>query len=159
VTLADILKRLREATGADREIDAALYNALHKDDFRPVAFNALAQDDPEYFDLSRYHDGWLVGKTKRDIYAEDLEHYTASLDAAIALVERTLPGAEWYVWNNAHDQNNVKRGPGATLWHDSLAELHDGTWSGGDAHLAATPALALLIALLEALSDKGEPKP
>lgn len=85
--LTALLKRIEAASGADREIDAALHNALCAGDFLGVAFHT---DDRAFHELSRYHDGWLVGRSNTDEYAENLPRYTGSIDAAISLLHRVL---------------------------------------------------------------------
>lgn len=79
----------------DRDLDAALYNALVDDGGR-IAFKVADWSKKPGSNLSRFHDGWLVGKSADDEYAENLPSYSASLDAAMALVERKLPGC-WYI--------------------------------------------------------------
>lgn len=65
-----------------------------------------------------------------------------SLDAAIALTERLLPG---YVWSIS---DGDEHGPNAFVHH------RDNKMPVGD--MAATPAIALLIATLKALATKEE---
>jgi hypothetical protein len=91
-----LLERLEKATGPDREIDAAIYDALAREAGR-VAFKVKNWSTLPGSRLSRYHDGWLIGKASDDEYADDLPLYTASIDAAFALVERVLPGAFWHI--------------------------------------------------------------
>ena len=66
--------------------------------------------------------------------------FTDGLDAVVSLVERELPGFSWQVGTN---------GPDATPFG----------WVGRGyeaSHLAATPTLALLLAFLAAMEEKGE---
>lgn len=77
--LRELEKRLEEATECNQELDAALWSLWDK---RPLEGPAdglrIYKRDPE------------------DCGAFDLPpNYTASLDAAVALVERLLPGWEW----------------------------------------------------------------
>jgi hypothetical protein len=67
--------------------------------------------------------------------------YTASLDAALALVERVLPGHRSIV-ERAHD---------GTGW----AMIQTGPEEPRNMTDAPTPALALISALLKALASKG----
>lgn len=72
--------------------------------------------------------------------------YTSSLDAAVALVERMLPGWFWRMWGG--------RGkPGAHLNRVNLelCERHDEAHGDG-----VTPCLALIDATLSALIAKAE---
>ncbi|GAA2867013.1 hypothetical protein GGQ99_001348 [Aminobacter niigataensis] len=73
--------------------------------------------------------------------------YTASLDAAVALVERVLPSWEWQVGDDAHFGKY-----GAV--YQSLSEGGAGL-SEEDMVSAATPAIALLIATLKALQENS----
>lgn len=68
--------------------------------------------------------------------------YTASLDAAVTLVERAAPGWTWRV-----DGGHGSR-PGSDLWLRPN-EYYDGT--------GATPALAVLSGLLAVLLANPEP--
>lgn len=66
--------------------------------------------------------------------------FTDGLDAVVSLVERELPGFSWQVGTN---------GPDATPFG----------WVGRGyeaSHLAATPTLALLLAFLTAMEEKGQ---
>ena len=96
--LTDLLARVEGATGADREIDVAL--------FRAAGPTVLIQED-----------------------------YTASLDAALALLGRVLPG---WVWEVSSGRSGL---PWAVL-------SGDGRSAGGE---AKTPALSILSAMLRAL--------
>lgn len=63
--------------------------------------------------------------------------YTASIDAAVALVERCLPGWSWEVM------------PGS-------GTVFNGDPDAGTQAFAATPAIALCLALLRALSERQQ---
>jgi hypothetical protein len=69
--------------------------------------------------------------------------YTASLDAALGLVDRVLPGAGWQVETIAFGSRY-----GALVIRPHEVGYHEAT--------AATPALALISALLKALSEKDQ---
>jgi len=66
--------------------------------------------------------------------------FTRSLDAAVALVERVLPGAEWEV-------SNTGRRPGATVISYERRK-REGAY-------ASTPAIALCIAILRAAEESA----
>jgi hypothetical protein len=72
VTLSELIERVEKLDGPDRETDFAIYQAL-----RP--------------ELSEWQD---TTKTSADDYWfwMSQREYTASLDAAVALVKRVLPG-------------------------------------------------------------------
>lgn len=128
-THADLLARVEAATGPDRELDAALWL-----DFTPGATRRASTVKsskglwPDYtIDETREAGGALIV----------VPAYTASLDAALALVERVLPGWVWSVGNLASG------GGQAYLMRAQSAALIGGK--------ASTPALALLAAMLKAL--------
>lgn len=91
---AELLARVKALTGPDREVDAELYNMLVCEAGR-IAFKVQDWSSEPGSRLPRYHDGWLAGHSTTDKYADGLERYTGSIDAAIALVERVLPGWAW----------------------------------------------------------------
>ncbi|MFN4296761.1 MAG: hypothetical protein ACK4FB_07945 [Brevundimonas sp.] len=68
---------------------------------------------------------------------------TESLDAAVALVERVLPGALWTAGSNIYDDAPTGQ---AEIYMPVPKDFHDGL---GEV-TAPTPALALCIALLKA---------
>ena len=114
MTLTDLFARVEAATGPDRELDGALW--------RKLIF------DPQ---LARPGNDWTLtpnlGRKK--------PRYTASIDAALALAERVLPGWAWML-----------RGSFAKLW-----EPH-GKPPGNDFDaMGRSPALAIIAAILKAL--------
>lgn len=137
----DLLERLRGATGPDRELDGAIVLALGGPPETALPFQAdvawTYRGGGEWFTPSPRSIGLdIVWKCPP---------YTASLDAALALVEAKLPGVSPAVGQNVHHG----------YWHARLSKVgdEDGPFTVGEAD-APTPALALLIALLEALKDK-----
>lgn len=70
-------------------------------------------------------------------------NWTASLDAAIALVERVLPGWEW-----------LRKSPGTMTVYDP--DIPEKTWAVHYDARGATPPLALLTAMFRALVAKME---
>ena len=125
---AEIIERLEKAEGFDRDIDADIY----------IEFNIPAERVGR---LDRL--GGCVGWWPKDAPYEsavDVPRYTASLDAAIALVERTLPG-----WRFAIE----RRANGMTL-----------AWLTEEDDAPCIPAMhskdchALLISLFRALEAK-----
>lgn len=117
-TLSDLLERVRGATGPSRELDADLYRALG-------------------YEVRQSGDGFWTWSQSGGSDLRILPKFTASLDAALALVERVLPGWEWSVGS---DQGCAI----ATVWtpHAGVDDLDVG---------GPTPALAILAALLSAL--------
>jgi hypothetical protein len=140
-TLQDLLARVEAAEGPDREIDAAIYNAMVDDGGRK-AFRVTDWTRGRAPMLGRYHDGWLTGKSDSDIYADDLVRFTASIDAALALVERALPDS--YVELSGPRKYLHIPTPVPNRWCASIVEPgYRGGWG-------ATPPLAILAALLKA---------
>lgn len=119
-TLRELQERLAKASGPDRELDFLIANALYQiggEAWGYAACDVHPENGPEVIRL------------------------TASLDAAMALVERVLP--EWCC--------SAIKTPGGCegyIWRVGQIGAHEGT--------APTPALALLSAMLSALSNKGE---
>lgn len=72
--------------------------------------------------------------------------YTASLDAAVALCERVLPGWSW----ECRASGTGDKGQ-ATVWNPSKAPGYN---EEQRAYNCATPAIALLIAILTALEAR-----
>jgi len=136
--MRELIERLEQLTGQDREVDARIFYALFPDaevllDTGDLRAKRAGVRGP----LSKMPiDGW-------DDYDGICHHigagrYTASLDASIALVAQLLPGS-WRV-------GNLPSGGGFAYLGTSQVE-----------HVGATPALALLLALLRALSkNSGE---
>ena len=142
--MTDLLKRLQSAGGADRSLDQAIW--CHVDSrHKPVGKDQYTFDDGQV--------RWRGFKPVPEL--------TASLDAAIALVEECLPGwaikAEGPTWRY-RDQMR---------WNYLLKEPHKEPepQSGYLPSVAPerqifdgdheSPAIALLIALLRALETGG----
>jgi len=116
----EIIERLEKLAGPSREMDAAI---------------AKAFGEPH-----GYREDVHLESRSYTVIEEQAKRYTASLDAAIALVERCLPGWDWKV----------------QTWDDQFAadlEPHE-TSETGFLATGTTPAIALLIALLRALEAR-----
>lgn len=131
-----LISRVEAASGPDRELDCYLQAALeYKQPVRVVG--PPAYDPQRYFCNPLPETNWigydLLNTTPR---------YTASLDAAVALVEKVLPQAG----------GTTTFGPA----HMFVAMITDRP-GGGEKYLgkAATPALALVSALLKAMQAQG----
>lgn len=121
--LSKLIRRVEAATAGDREIDRLM----------ALAASGATEDRSETGELRGYYKGgsWVsIGP---------IEPVTTSLDAALSLVERCLPG--WRVAFNSDDD----RGP---EWAASI-KPHGEKWPAFE--FAPTPALALLLAMLKAL--------
>lgn len=117
--LQSLLERVEGATGADREIDSRL--------------NRLAYGDTPVL--------WPKGSRSKP--------YTASLDAALALVERVLPGhliALAGPWRYADHHPKA----GQPIWNAELHEDFEAVCVTDLEARGATPALAAIAALLHA---------
>lgn len=140
--LVDLLVRVEAASGADRELDGDLWWVLD---------HASAQ---HYFNtgalgLPREYPATLpipAGLGRAGVQAM-APKFTVSLDAALALVERVLPSAHVSLYSI---------GAPWSRWQARVVTEHDGdelvTWFDA---VAATPARALLVAMLNALLSKA----
>jgi len=113
--MTDILKRLKEATGSDRELDAAIF--------------------------------WkLFPGSKPNLHtAMNIPDYTASIDAALALVERMLPG-----WDLSLFHRHTKSGWMARVRSPSY-DLFCTNIVDGEEHCVPSAPIAILAALFTAL--------
>lgn len=130
--LQELLERVEAATGPDREIDAAIWLQMV-----PGA--------------TRKQWSYVHARTNRVCSVDETRDagrliivpaYTASIDAAVGLVERMLPMGTWSLYNS--DPKCIPKGGSAYIFADSDDE--DSFRAAG-----ATPALALIAALLKAM--------
>lgn len=130
--LSDLLARLEAAEGANSGIDSALAVALGE--WTPP--RGFTQPRPEEYP-------WQWSKKQHNAY-QPHDPYTASLDASLALVERTAP--------TFTADLTIYRTNGGDFQPHALARLFcpygEISEYRGD---AKTPALALLCALVKAL--------
>lgn len=106
-TLRALEARLVAATGPDREIDGALFllaegfavewrgNDLVCIDERGIA-QVFGTADPGKYQRRKYQRKFLLFSP----WDRGAPHYTASIDAAVALIERLLPGWSWSASRN-----------------------------------------------------------
>lgn len=141
MTLQELLARVEKAERPDRELDTEIFWRL---------VNNQYANEGDY-GWRKWRDAKEAAKTARpgefDDWADHNEYacYTASIDAAVALVERMLPGWMGEVcFGKSGDQDGRF---GATLEHYHMPPY--GVLGDG-----ATPALALIAALLKALIAK-----
>ena len=123
----DLARRCREATGPDREIDADIY----------IAINIPAERAGRIDKLDGYVGWW----PKNEPYVGSVEtpKYSFSLDAIVALIEKTMPGYDWRVGKCPID--------GADKYDAQLYHEDDAKGTDED---ASSPALALCAAYCEA---------
>lgn len=124
---AKLLERIRAADGPDRELDEQL----------ALAIGGWKQSEDSHYTES---------PEGLDYYypSEHWPHYTASIDAALALVTKLLPG-RWWVLNSGLEAGS------ATCLIDAGKPFETHNDHG------ATPPLAILASLLTALI--AQPKP
>jgi hypothetical protein len=119
---AELIERLEGLSGPDREVDEAL--ALTYDGFKAVYEVGMAGN-------------WWHRFTQGGLTAA-VPAYTASIDAAVALVEKALPGGDWSV-------SRTGKAHGGFIY---LEQQYDGI-------SRASASVALCIALLRALEKEG----
>lgn len=142
--LQSLIERVEKATGPDREVDARLCATLRA--FSESEHYKLVVTRPP----SSFSD-WMVdcvlapsGKVRSIVPPE----YTASIDAALSLVSRALPG--WGIEVSMSDRQMWR----AQVWR-WFSETNDerGQWLPC---YSRTPALAIILALLRAKAAETE---
>lgn len=133
-TLPELSRRVSEAEGPSRELDAEVYIALEIPAPRVGRIDRM---------------GGVVGWHPIDApYQSSIEvpRYTASLDAVAALIADNLPGCGWQVGQTEEDM-------GFRCWARVLKRSALFAPPNG---VAATPALALLAAALLAIHKRNK---
>lgn len=153
-----LIERLEKAEAGSRELDALVCAALgHHPGFPDNDYIVpwhVAVDDRDASRLAAYIR--VPGQPPRSVWSRPSEPATTSLDAALALAERVLPGWWWSVSSERIGEPEPR--PFASGW------LSDGALGALRTARAATPALALCIAILKATTapepalggDEGE---
>ncbi|WPM80871.1 hypothetical protein R5W60_05330 [Brucella pseudintermedia] len=121
---SDLITRLSKLDAPDREVDAEIDVLFFGGETVWKQANYTMEQFPASKRSSKHH---ICGYAYECVLA-----YTASVDAAIALAERVLPGWTWTLWPNA-----------AEIRHPTLRMI-DEVGSGSN------PAIALCIAILRA---------
>lgn len=139
--LKGLLERVEKAEGPDREIDAEIWLALVPGTTRKQWSYIHKASGKECF----------VDETRDATHALiNVPSYTASIDAAVALVEKLLPGWRLMVTT-----------PGGAYLMSSDFEPAEEEWGEPKGFTCAadakSPALALIAALLRALIAQQEP--
>lgn len=139
---ANLLSRLQGLTAPDREVDGLIeirFGLMPED-------AVFARENVFGREVNQWHTGGFGSYQFH--YPEE---YTASIDAAVALCERVLPGWSWcaikrpdtgigYVHNNESVYTGIAATPNPKRrWHEFRHE---------------SPAIALLIAILTALEAR-----
>jgi len=132
----DLIDRLSKLDAPDREVDAEICIALQYVNQKGATNIRRDPYDEEF------KDEWLDFEVDGELWTEKTPELTASVDAAIALAARVLPG--WVFDNVGQDFHSVPGGYKAFGW---TVELINGTRVQGQ---APTFPLAICIALLRA---------
>ena len=140
--LQALLPRVKAATGADRHADVLLW-ALDRGlslEWQGSTLVAGHEGVIGWRDPGEHSDNFY---TNRDTHGPgSIPAYTASVDAALALIGRALPGACWRVEKSCEY-------PGLSFRTHQFTG-YCGDWGAPARAEGPTPALALLAALIEA---------
>lgn len=131
----EIVERLEKLTAPDRELDCLI--AYASDLRAPEAIDVSWRERVDRFGLAE-----AVGAADRsqNIWSSIVPLYTASIDAAVALVEKMLPGWIWGAGNSSIASYCAQVRRMGVIEPDHRYEF------------GPTPAIALLIALFRALT-------
>lgn len=135
--LKELLERVEKAERPDREIDAAVYVSLF-----------IPRERAGRIDVAIGYVGWWPKDGPYES-AVEVDRYTSSIDACVALIEKVLP--DWTAWEL------LSRG-GKTRFFVQISKLgpdDEEIYADGR---GPTPPLAFLAALLSALIAKEEGK-
>lgn len=160
MTMQELIERLEKATGADRELDIAIFEAaVAVPNVGQMIGVEPRQWDPKYTPLLVPHPKWGFSPA----VPADAERYTSSIDAALTLVPEGLSASVTKhsdgtgaaeIWRYAVEKF-AYRIPGLTS--DNL-RARNGTFDHQRV-VAKTPAIAICIASLRArlaLASDGE---
>ncbi len=133
---SDLIAKLEALDGPSREVDALIATTIGG-----FVYEKRGRDQKAWYYPS--DGGW-----RRQLYssfADKLPAYTASLDAASAIVERVLPGWSWEARRSGFGNGQ------ASVWNP-MEQPRPGTTIRADHK--SSPAIALLIAALKALEAR-----
>lgn len=137
--LTALLERVRAATGSDRRLDI---------DIGRLDTSGLHRNYRKDLPTDKILDA-LIYSEECDPPIIVCPKYTASIDAALALVERVLPDREWVVRCDAEQGAFANLTQGKPYTHEWVS----------DRAYAATAPLAILAALLTALIAQAGDRP
>ena len=140
-----LIDKLRAADGPDRELDAEIALLLTKPDGESAYWSMPPREGPEACAPGTL---WRKNRGFRSIL-EDAPLYTASIDAALALVADKLPGWKWSINRLDYGHTAFVRPPLKTQGDLEMQDMGE-----GGAH-QTSPAIAILIALLSALEGES----
>ncbi|CUW44430.1 hypothetical protein B3286c1_1762 [Brucella vulpis] len=131
----DLITRLSKLDAPDREVDWEIYQFfmgewLHKHGYKREGDHYRTATPP-------------VSGTE---ICSGPEYFTASVDAAIALAERGLPGCDWTISSNRQNEKPFS---------EIILTVEHGR--SGYCGLGTTPAIAICIAILRAKETSNEP--
>lgn len=135
--LSALIARLEAAEVGSRELDAAVYDQL---------FPRLTRDGKA---VAGFPGRWPFHPGSA--HDEEVLPVTTSLDAALALAERVLPGWLWDVTTITTAVGGLRKPLASVVRPDQPEGEEIKTWGYG-----STPALALVIAILRAKQGEGE---
>lgn len=141
--LADLIARVEGASGPDRELDADLHLAFGQ---APNEHYNRPWRHPILLSEEHRRPGLLEYVEISGVSARPAPIYTASIDAALALMERCLPGLVLVMRRLANG-----------LWQVDEAWIYNGPHDATDFDVDSSPrpgALAILLALLRALQSQ-----
>jgi hypothetical protein len=146
-SLNDLLERVKRASASDRCLDRDIYWSLERQRAERSFWNAAITGPKPLPDVP-WHE--LPAGLGRLAIQTDAPKYTWSIDAALALVERKLPG-----WFFGCQRNKTRPDPPDRAWS---AWVSSGTTKYDEVEaLGHTLPLAILAALLTALSPSPSP--
>ena len=154
MNITDLIERLEKAEGSDREIDCYLWVMAKGGDARMHYIS-----DKNEFVWERGIDGMWIRAVER---FKTVQRFTLSLDAAIELAEKALPGWGWRVATCAvsddawvfPDFNSPVHGE--RLKREFREDIDWADLTDVDLRPAGRPAIALCIAILKAKQQSGE---
>ncbi len=146
--LEELIAELEKATGPDRELDARIAATLEPHRFDAPGFTPIRPIPNFWLDKSegaiRFEGGGLMD-------TRFFPAVTASVDAAVALVNRVLPGWHWTISNNNRRFTDQEwKGPWASISSDEFNNDVPGHEDDYFDAFVATPALSILTAVLRA---------
>ena len=133
MTRSELIARVEALTGPDRDVDFAIHSHFFPTPKRQVSNVEL----PPGF-----------GSDALSMAMDPRPRYTASIDAAVALVERVRPGwMYYYTGRDDEGQHYAQLGEKAVLYEPSETGWK-GSWSKGP-----TLPVAIVLALLRSLPE------
>ena len=141
-TITSLIEKLEAASEGSRELDFWIWLALERDNTVvpqiPASFQSKRGDEFELYDANERCVGWVGFQV--------VPHYSLSIDAALALAERVLPGWAWNIDRWGKMSRVTLNECDAEGWHKSKHRRIE---------VAAEqpPALALCAAVLRAQSE------